>query len=138
MIFPNVYENQIIAGNCIDIMKNIPDESIGGIITSPPYNLSINKTFSQITTSKWKGKWNKSKLQSTGYDVHNDYMPEPEYIAWQKKVLAECFRIIKDDGAIFYNQKWRVQKGLFQQRPEIYEGLPIRQIVIWKKAGGIN
>jgi modification methylase len=48
------------------------------------------------------------------------------------------FRILPDDGAIFYNHKWRVQAGLLQDRKEIVEGFPVRQIIIWKRAGGIN
>lgn len=136
MIYPIDFENKIICGDCIDVMKDIPNQSIDLIVTSPPYNLNIRKTFGN--TQNWKGKWNKSKLQSSGYDKHNDYMPEDKYIKWQKEVLKECFRTLKDDGAIFYNHKWRVQNGLFQQRPEIVEGLPVRQIIIWKKAGGIN
>ena len=47
-------------------------------------------------------------------------------------------RLIKDDGAIFYNHKWRVQKGLIQDRREIIDGFPVRQIIIWKRKGGIN
>ena len=138
MEFPKDFENKIICGDCLEVMKDIPDGSIDLVVTSPPYNLGINKTFGEDITKNWKGKWNKSKLQSSGYDVHNDYMPEEEYITWQKKILAECFRVIKDTGAILYNQKWRVQKGIWQMRPEIVEGLPVRQIIIWKKAGGIN
>jgi len=138
MIFPQDFENKIIQGDCLEVMKDIPDCSIDLVVSSPPFNLAINKTFGKHITSKWKGKGNNNKLQSIGYDLHNDYMPEPQYIAWQKKVLAECFRVIKDTGAIFYNQKWRVKKGIFQQRLEIIERLPLRQIIIWKKAGGIN
>jgi site-specific DNA-methyltransferase (adenine-specific) len=136
MIYPQDFENKIICGDCLDVMKDIPDQSLDLVVTSPPYNLSIRKTFGN--TQNWKGKWNKSKLQSVGYNQHDDYMLEDKYIGWQKKVLAECFRIVKDTGAIFYNHKWRVQKGLFQQRTEIVEGLPLRQIIIWKKAGGVN
>jgi site-specific DNA-methyltransferase (adenine-specific) len=136
MIYPQDFENKIICGDCLDVMKDIPDQSLDLVVTSPPYNLSIRKTFGN--TQNWKGKWNRSKLQSEGYNQHDDYMPEDKYIEWQKKVLAECFRTIKDTGAIFYNHKWRVQKGLFQQRTEIIEGLPLRQIIIWKKAGGVN
>jgi site-specific DNA-methyltransferase (adenine-specific) len=117
-------------------MKEMPDKCIDLVVTSPPYNLKIRKTFKN--TENWKGKWNNSKLQSEGYDTHDDYMPEDKYIAWQKEILSESLRLIKDDGAIFYNHKWRVQNGLYQQRPEIIEGLPLRQIIIWKKAGGIN
>ncbi len=138
MRFPNDFENKIICGDCLDIMKQIPDGSIDLVITSPPYNLGVKKTFGEHITKKWKGKWNKSKIQSTGYDNHDDYMPEAQYIAWQKNVLAESFRLIKDTGAIFYNHKWRVQKGIYQQRSEIVAGLPLRQIIIWKKAGGLN
>jgi site-specific DNA-methyltransferase (adenine-specific) len=136
MKYPEDFENKIICGDCLDTMKLMPDQSIDLVVTSPPYNLGIRKTFGN--TENWKGKWNKSKLQSEGYDQHNDYMPEDKYIVWQKSILAECFRLIKNDGAIFYNHKWRVQNGLFQQRLDIVEGLPLRQIIIWKKAGGIN
>lgn len=138
MQFPADFENKIICGDCLEVMKEIPDQSVDLVVTSPPYNLGIKKTFGKEITSGWKGKWNNSKLQASGYDEHNDYMPEEEYITWQKNVLQESFRVIKDTGAIFYNHKWRVQKGIFQQRLEIIEGLPLRQIIIWKKAGGIN
>ena len=47
-------------------------------------------------------------------------------------------RVLKHDGAIFYNHKWRVQNGLIQDRAEILEGFPVRQIIIWKRKGGIN
>ena len=48
------------------------------------------------------------------------------------------FRLIKNDGAIFYNHKWRVQDGLLQDRQDIVGGLPVRQIIIWRRKGGIN
>ena len=47
-------------------------------------------------------------------------------------------RLIKPTGAIFYNHKWRVQAGLLQDRHEILSGFPVRQIIIWKRKGGIN
>lgn len=136
MKFPDDFKNKIICGDSIDIMKQMPDNSIDLVVTSPPYNLNIRKTFGN--TENWKGKWNNSKLQSEGYENYSDSMPEDEYIIWQQNILKECFRLIKEDGAIFYNHKWRVQKGLYQQRLEIIEGLPLRQIIIWAKSGGIN
>jgi modification methylase len=47
-------------------------------------------------------------------------------------------RIIPDTGAIFYNHKRRVQDGLMQDRQDIVEGFPVRQIIIWKRKGGLN
>ncbi len=136
MNFPEDFENKILCGDSLEIMKKMPDSCLDLVVTSPPYNLHIRKTFKN--TDNWKGKWNYSKLQSEGYDTYSDYMPEPKYIQWQKDILAECLRLIKDDGAIFYNHKWRVQNNLYQQRLELIEGLPLRQIIIWKKTGGIN
>jgi len=136
MIYPDDFHNKIICGDSLSVMRQMPDESVDLVVTSPPYNLHIRKTFNN--TENWKGKWNKSKLQSIGYDSHDDYMPEDKYCDWQHSILLELLRLIKEDGAIFYNHKWRVQNGLFQQRPEIVAGLPVRQIIIWQKAGGIN
>ena len=83
------------------------------------------------------GKWAGAALQN-GYTHHDDCMPHNEYIAWQRNCLAEMFRLIKNDGAIFYNHKWRVQDGLLQDRQDIVGDFPVRQIIIWKRKGGIN
>ena len=34
-------KNKIYNGDCLDIMKGFPDNSITGIITNPPYGLSF-------------------------------------------------------------------------------------------------
>ena len=34
----NEYKNRIINGNCVDVMKNFPDNSIDLTVTSPPYD----------------------------------------------------------------------------------------------------
>src|SRR5271166_1769140 len=136
MIFPQDFINKIICGNNLDILKDIPNESIDSIITSPPFNLNIRKT-TKSKSNNWNAKTNNSKLQKIGYANYNDNLPEKEYITQQKQILAECLRVIKNDGCIFYNHKWRIQHSLLQQRSEIVEGLPLRQIIIWKKAGGI-
>jgi modification methylase len=47
-------------------------------------------------------------------------------------------RVLKRDGAIFYNHKRRVQNGLLQDRQDIVDGFPVRQIIIWQRAGGMN
>jgi len=47
-------------------------------------------------------------------------------------------RTLNEDGAIFYNHKWRVQNGLLQDRQDIVRDFPVRQIIIWKRKGGIN
>lgn len=130
------YVNKIINGDCLDIMQKMPSESVDLIVTSPPYNLK-NSTGNGMKLNTKTGKWAGAALQN-GYSHHNDCMPHKEYVKWQNNCLQEMFRLIKNDGAIFYNHKRRVQNGLLQDRDDILKGLPVRQIIIWKRAGGIN
>lgn len=136
MIFPNDFINKIICGDCLKIMKKIPDNSIDLVVTSPPYNLK-NSTGNGMNVNTKSGKWAGAALQK-GYSHHDDCMPHDEYAEWQRNCLIEMFRIIKNDGAIFYNHKWRVQNGLLQDRQDIVSEFPVRQIIIWRRKGGIN
>lgn len=129
------FVNKIICGDSIEIMKKMPSNSIDLVVTSPPYNLR-NSTGNGMKDGRG-GKWKNAALIN-GYNNHSDDLPYDDYVKWQRKCLRQMLRIIKDDGAIFYNHKWRVQNGLIQDRHEIVKGFPVRQIIIWKRKGGIN
>lgn len=129
------YLDKIICGDCLETMKKMPSNSIDLVVTSPPYNLK-NSTGNGMKDGRG-GKWAGAALVN-GYSHHDDNMPHDEYVKWQRDCLTEMFRLIKDDGAIFYNHKWRVQDGLLQDRQDIINGLPVRQIIIWRRKGGIN
>jgi len=135
MEFPAYFLDKIVCGDCLSIMRQIPDESIDLVVTSPPYNLK-NSTGNGMKDGRG-GKWKNAELVN-GYSHHNDNMPHEEYAKWQRECLNEMYRLIREDGAIFYNHKWRVQDGLLQDRQDIVSGFPIRQIIIWKRKGGIN
>jgi site-specific DNA-methyltransferase (adenine-specific) len=129
------YLNKFNCGDSVKIMRKFPDNSIDVIVTSPPYNLR-NSTGNGMKDGRG-GKWSSAALLD-GYSDHQDNMPHEDYVAWQRECLTEMFRVLKEDGAIFYNHKWRVQAGLLQDRADIVEGFPVRQIIIWKRKGGIN
>ena len=129
------YLNKIINGDCLEVLRKLPDESIDLVVTSPPYNLK-NSTGNGMKDGRG-GKWANAALIE-GYENYDDCMPNDEYAKWQHEVLLECLRVIKDDGAIFYNHKWRVQAGLIQDRRDIVYDVPLRQIIIWQRKGGIN
>ena len=116
-------------------MKRIPNDSVDLIVTSPPYNLK-NSTGNGMKDGRG-GKWSNAALVD-GYSHYNDNIPHEEYAEWQRQCLVEMLRIIPEDGAIFYNHKWRVQAGLLQDRNDIVSEFPIRQIIIWRRKGGIN
>jgi site-specific DNA-methyltransferase (adenine-specific) len=71
--------NKIYQGNCLEIMKQIPDESIDMILTDPPYGIDF-----------------KSAWQTYQKRIENDKLED-----WQillPKMLSEFKRILKPDG----------------------------------------
>lgn len=125
----------IHCGDCIDVMDSLDRESVRVIVTSPPYNLK-NSTGNGMKDGRG-GKWSRAALLD-GYDNHEDAMPHDRYVKWQRDCLTAMMRVLREDGAIFYNHKWRVQNGLLQDRSDILDGFPVRQIIIWQRNGGIN
>ena len=117
------------------LMDKMPAGSIDIVVTSPPYNLR-NSTGNGMKNGSG-GKWENAQLLQ-GYDKSDDAMPHGEYVKWQRSCLEAMMRVLRQDGAIFYNHKWRVQAGRLQDRADIVDGFPVRQIIIWKRAGGIN
>lgn len=135
--------NQIICGDCLEVMPTLEKKSFDLIITSPPYNLrnSTGGFFKQkdAGNSKWKScAFFYANSGADGYDQYDDNIPEPEYIDFMKKALSMMFDLLTDKGAIYLNFKWRVQGGLLQDRREFLEGLPLRQIIIWDRLSGFN
>jgi len=106
-------------GDCLELMKEIPDGSVDLIVTSPPYNLG-----KQHHTGNNRFK---------SYCEYDDNLPESLYQKWQIEVLNECFRILKTDGSLWYNHKNRIRGGV-QITP--YEWLlqtdfVIKQEIVW-------
>jgi modification methylase len=122
-------------------MNKMNAGSVGLIVTSPQYNLRQSTGGGMHNGSG--GKWRNAKLLK-GYeagedgDINDDEMHHDQYVKWQRKCLTAMMRVLREDGAIFYNHKWRVQDGLLQDRSDIMKGFPVRQIIIWQRDGGIN
>ena len=133
-VFQDMIDN-VVCGDCLTIMREMPDECVDLIITSPPYNL-LNSTGNGMKPNR-SFRWHNAALMN-GYDGHDDNMDYEEYIAWQKECLKEMFRLLKPTGAIFYNNKNRIQNGLLEDRSVIVRDLPLRQVITWRRAGGIN
>jgi len=76
--------NQIINGDCVEVMSKLPENSIDLLVTSPPYSVNIK------------------------YDVYNDNTTIIEYIDFSKKWLYQAFRVLKDDGRICVNVPYEI------------------------------
>ena len=132
----NGWINRIHHGDCIEIMDQMPEESIDLIVTSPPYNLRNSSGGGMRNGSG--GLWENAALLDGYAGGNTDDMPYEDYVQWQRNCLKSMMRLLTNDGAIFYDHKWRVQSGLLQDRSDIVKDFPVRQIIIWERSGGFN
>ena len=85
-------------GDCLEVMKSIPDKSIDLVLTSPPYNLGGD--FHTMSGGK--------RVSYGDYGTCKDKMGQTEYEDWQTEFLDLCYHKLKDDGNMFYNHKNRI------------------------------
>lgn len=95
--------------DCLVGMKELPDNSIDLIFTSPPYNCGIE------------------------YDSWNDNLPWDEYLNWTKSWLTECRRVLKPDGRIAVNVL--LNMGLLGNTVRVS---PVAEIIRLYQEVGIN
>lgn len=69
----------VITGDCLEVMRGMPDGSVDVIVTSPPYNIGMN------------------------YRSYDDNRPREAYLDWMDQVAAEILRLLTDDGSLFLN-----------------------------------
>ena len=129
--------NRVHRGDCLDVLRQLPDESIGLVMTSPPYNLR-NSSGGGTDNPGRSAKWTRSRFLTEGYEGFDDAMPEAEYLEYQATRFDEAMRVLRHDGAMFVVFKWRQQHGLLQDRRELWGRYPVRQVIIWARPGGIN
>ena len=78
-------EVQLLQGDCLELMKDIPDGSIDLIVTDPPYTMTKRG-------KSCRPNWMPNNM---GDNVFDGALPDPD--VW----MRECFRILKD-GTHFY------------------------------------
>jgi len=77
----NGFINKIIEGDCIEIMKNMPDESLDLIITSPPYYNAID--YKLHTENPQENYRNRPVINYN------------EYLKFLKECFTESYRLLK-------------------------------------------
>jgi len=126
----------IYNGDCLEVMADL-SESFDMAFTSPPYNLGTGPGGG--TGKKNDTKWRKASREgglAHGYDTCDDNMSLEDYEDWQRDVLRSLWTLTT--GAIFYNHKPRPWKGEIWLPLRLNPDLPLRQIIIWSRSGGIN
>lgn len=93
--------NEIIQGDCIEVMKTFPDSHFSAIVTDPPYGLHfMGKDWDQFTHTalgdhKDTRKRNGSMQAGKYYDGYND-----EFQRFMFETATEALRILKPGGHV--------------------------------------
>jgi site-specific DNA-methyltransferase (adenine-specific) len=95
---------ELICGDCLEVMKSIPDKSIDVVITDPPYNIG-------------KAEWDK---------IDN-------YIEWCGLWITECQRALKDNGSFyfFHNDMEQIANLMLWIRNNTK--FVFKQFIVWNK-----
>lgn len=72
--------NEIICGDCLEILKDFPDSSVDFIMTSPPYADQIKN-----------------------YGTNAKKIKPDEYVDWFLPRAKELYRVLKDNGSFVLN-----------------------------------
>ncbi len=109
---------QLFNGDCLEVMQDMPDNSVDYVLTSPPYNSGKTRT-------------NKSNLKNK-YEYFTDN--NTNYLDWCIKVIDELLRIT--NNYIF----WNIQANYYNKK-DVYKLIgfyadKIEQNIIWNKPNG--
>ena len=83
--------DQIIQGNCLEVLGTLPDDSVDLIFADPPYNLQLQRDL-----------WRPNHTRVDGVDDHWDQFESfADYDGFTRLWLGACRRILKDTGTIW-------------------------------------
>lgn len=113
--------NEIIQGSCLEVLQTLPERSIDLIFADPPYNLQLQNELLRPNQTAVDGV-------DDAWDQFADFS---EYDRFTEQWLAECHRVLKDDGTIWvigsYHNIFRVGSIMMNL------GYWILNDVIWHK-----
>jgi len=113
--------NQILQGDCLDIMRSLPEKSVDLIFADPPYNLQLQNELIRPNLT----------LVDAVDDEWDQFSSFAEYDQFTRSWLSECRRLLKDKGTIWvigsYHNIFRVGSILMDL------GYWILNDIIWHK-----
>lgn len=104
--------NAIHEGDCIALMKSLPDGCAQLVIADPPYNLGPR------------------------FGVTKEWVHDPTWLDWCGEWLSECQRILTPDGNLFV---YGIHHYLCMLHVRLYEmGMSYRRQIIWHYENGFT
>ncbi len=83
--------NKIYQGDCIELLKKLPENSVDLIFADPPYNLQLNGELYRP---------NQTKVDAVN-DAWDKFESKEDYDTFTTLWLKECHRVLKNSGSIW-------------------------------------
>ena len=117
----NLPRNEILSGDCIEIMKTLPARSIDLIFADPPYNLQLGGDLHRPNNTKVAGV----------EDDWDKFASFAEYDKFTKAWFLEARRLLKDDGAMWVIGSYH---NIFRLGAQLQDlGFWILNDIVWRK-----
>lgn len=83
--------DQIIQGDCVEVLNSLPEKSVDLIFADPPYNL-------QLQQDLWRPNLTRVEAVNESWDRFPDFSA---YDHFSRAWLTACRRVLKDSGTIW-------------------------------------
>lgn len=98
--------DQIIQGDCVEVLNSLPEKSVDLIFADPPYNLQLSQELYRPNMTKVNGV----------DDSWDQFSSFEQYDAFTRAWLSACRRVLKDTGTIWvigsYHNIYRVGSAM--------------------------
>lgn len=119
--------DQIVLGDCVEVLRTFPDRSVDLIFADPPYNLQLREKNTLLRP-------NQTKVEGVT-ESWDRFISFADYDAFTEAWLSACRRVLKDDGTIWvigtYHNIYRVGKILMDL------GYWVLNDIIWYKTNAM-
>lgn len=105
--------NQVYCGDCLQLFKDVADETVDIVVTDPPYNIGVK------------------------YAEYRDNLPDDEYEKWCWDWLIQIKRVLKPNGTFWLviNPRWASELDIICRKTL---GFTKRNDIIWSYGFGQN
>ena len=114
--------DQVLRGDCLEVLKGLPSASVDMVFADPPYNLQLGGDLLRPDNSK-------VDAVDDDWDKFSDFAA---YDAFTRAWLAECRRVLKPEGTIWVIGSYH---NVFRLGTAIQDlGFWVLNDVVWRKS----
>ncbi|SJM46549.1 Modification methylase [Brevundimonas diminuta 3F5N] len=112
----------ILRGDCIEVLKGLPDKSVDMVFADPPYNLQLGGDLLRPDNSK-------VDAVDDDWDKFDSFAA---YDAFTRAWLGECRRVLKDEGSLWVIGSYH---NIFRLGAAMQDlGFWVLNDIIWRKS----